>query len=103
MHMHINYTYTMIFFALWAVKWVDCEIRYFRKHGVNQVLEYFGKFSYSLYLCHRIIFSLLSHFFTTTVRSYIPELLIALGISYLFYVLVEHPSHKLARRLALKL
>ena len=98
-HYHINYTYSLVVFALLLYKWLQMEIVYRRSHPAH-FSEYLGKFSYSLYLCHVLGFALFNHFWPTTIYTYFVEILCAIGVSYIAYLFIEYPSHKLAQRLA---
>lgn len=98
-HLHLSYILTMNLFALLLYKWLQAEIVYFKTHSCNRLLEKMGKFSYSLYLCHPLLYVLLRMFILYNVFTYPVFILLTIVCAYLFYLLVEKPGHKLARRL----
>jgi peptidoglycan/LPS O-acetylase OafA/YrhL len=98
-HLHISYMLSMNIFALLLYKWLQVEIVYFKTHRANKTLEKMGKFSYSLYLCHPLIYFILRIYFVNNSFTYPMFILAAIVVSYVFYVLIERPSHELARRI----
>ena len=95
--------YTLNFFSLLAVVWVGYEIAYFQKHNPPKSLESFGKWSYSLYLMHPLALSLIilsNKLFTIRIDYQFFLLLTSIIISYIFYILVENPSHKFSKYLS---
>src|SRR6185437_7807594 len=96
-HLHLSYILTMNIFALLIYKWLQTEIVYFKTKPASAVLEKMGKFSYSLYLCHPLLYVMLKIFIVYNVFTYPVFILITVLISYGFYLVVEKPGHKLAR------
>ncbi|GGH15233.1 acyltransferase family protein [Mucilaginibacter phyllosphaerae] len=96
-HLHLSYILSMNVFALLLYKWIQTEIVYYKSQQPISGLEKMGKFSYSLYLCHPIIFLLLKRVIIFNGFTY--PLFIGLTIlaAYLFYLLIERPAHRLAR------
>jgi peptidoglycan/LPS O-acetylase OafA/YrhL len=98
----VPYTQTMLWFGLLAYFWVKRELSYSVDNAPNRHLAAAGAWSYSLYLIH-------SPGLGIFLRLPIPSLGYdlnwlgavgsALGFSYVFYLLVEAPSHRLARRI----
>ncbi len=96
----ISYTQTMVWFGVLAYFWVRQEIIHGRERRPNSWLVAAGAWSYSLYLMH-------VQGGTLYVWLHIPRLgLLAdwfivlscsLVFAYAFFLLVERPSHKLAR------
>lgn len=89
-------------FAVLVFFWLRQEIRHFRLHPPLEFLERAGAWSYSLYIVHlpaqRLITSLKVPIHDQAwLWSF--EVGFALLLSYLFYLLVERPSHQLARRM----
>ena len=103
MHYHINYTYSLIIFSLFFYKWLEAEIIYHRNHPAGKWSEYLGKFSYSLYLCHLLCLAFIIKNISLTTSTYLLYLMLPILISYVAYLLVERPAHKLARYLAGKI
>jgi len=96
-HLHLSYILTMNIFAFLLYKWIQTEIVYFKSHKPNLILERMGKFSYSLYLCHPLLYAILGLFIKISPATYPVFILVIITASYLFYLLVEKPGHKLAR------
>lgn len=84
--------FTLNLFALLACAWIGYEIIYYQSNEPFQSFENAGKWSYSLYLIHPMVYSLLLYFNYKEVGSLI-LILISLILSYIFYLLVEKPSH----------
>lgn len=104
-HAPVKYPFTLNLFALVAFLWLGREIAYYRTRTPVQLLERAGKWSYSLYLTHGHAYKLwwFVHLYTLPLALRWPVQLtfILLG-SYIFYFLIERPTHNLARRLSLK-
>ncbi len=87
-------------FAILVCIWLGVEVMYARKHEPSRLLESAGRWSYSLYLVHPLTIPLLALSGLTShvwlFRFHLTILLAALGGSYLFYLTVEKPSHRLA-------
>ena len=98
-HLHLSYILSMNVFALVLYKWIQTEIVYFKNAPTNRTLEKMGKFSYSLYLCHPLIYVILAIFITNTVYTYPVFIILAISISYGFYLLIEKPAHTIARKI----
>lgn len=97
-HFYIGYVFTLNFFAIFAVYWLEKEVIYYRSHKCNRVIEYAGKFSFTLYLWHMILFGLIKSFIPTTNLSfYLIYIFLITAISYLLYLLIEFPSQRLAQ------
>ena len=98
-HYFMSYVISLNIFALIAYKWIEQEVIYYKEHKPVAVFEYMGLFSYSLFICHKLIFILLSGYVTLNNSTYFMYIFGALVLSYLFYLLIEAPAHKLARYL----
>lgn len=85
-------------FVLPACVWLGYEIAYGLVHGDNRLLEWAGTWSYSLYLVHLLVprFSLALGFDFIHSSVHLLVFVVALAASYLFYRIVERPSHRLA-------
>jgi peptidoglycan/LPS O-acetylase OafA/YrhL len=99
-HFFLSDIIALNIFALLMVKWIEREIIYYQIHNSFTLLEYSGKFSYSLYLCHGLCVYFLSFFMVINVYNYPIFIALSLLIAYLVYLIVEKPSHELARKLA---
>jgi peptidoglycan/LPS O-acetylase OafA/YrhL len=98
-HLHISYLITMNVFALVLYKWLQTEIVYFKNKQPNLMLEKMGKFSYSIYLCHPIALVLLKHYIELNNYTYLLFVALTVLLGYVFYLLIERPSHQLARHI----
>ncbi|HEY4290074.1 MAG TPA: acyltransferase [Puia sp.] len=98
-HFFFGYFFSMNLFALVLFFWIKFEILYFKKWQPVKSLEYLGKFSYSLYLCHNVFVFFIGIFLPLTAYTYIPIIAFTLLLSYFFYICVEKPSHLLSRKL----
>ena len=89
-------------FAVLVFFWLRQEIRHFRLHPPLERLEQAGAWSYSLYIIHLPAQRLVT-FLRVPIHNqamlWFFEIGAALLLSYLFYLLVERPSHQLARRM----
>jgi peptidoglycan/LPS O-acetylase OafA/YrhL len=96
---------TLGLYALFAVIWVAKEIQHYQAHPPLALLEWGGRWSYSIYLVHNIVLVAFTHGFLHPYRFALwpPELVSVLALSYIFYRLVEYPSHRLARELGRRL
>jgi len=101
----VSYTQTMVWFGVLAYFWVRQEIAHGKSNSPNRFLVAGGAWSYSLYLMHEQGGRLFESFHLPSLGR-IPDwfLLMAssLFFSYVFYALVERPSHKLARRIKVR-
>jgi peptidoglycan/LPS O-acetylase OafA/YrhL len=101
----ISYTLTMIGFGAIAYFWVKKEIEYSRHHAPNKYLVAAGAWSYSLYLMHvqgMELYAWLRIPFLGYIPTWCLTMLSSLLFAYVFYALVERPSHRLARSIKLE-
>lgn len=85
-------------FAFLLFLWLKNEFTYYKQKDSSPFFEFLGKFSYSLYLCHEMFAIILTqHFIPLTTYTYPIYILIIVFASYLVYLLIEYPSHKLAQ------
>lgn len=103
MHYQINYTYTLVVFALFFYKWLEAEIIYHRHNPAGKFSEYLGKFSYSLYLCHLLCLPLVERYLPLNVYTYPLYISLPIIMSYVAYLLVEWPAHILAGKIGSKI
>jgi peptidoglycan/LPS O-acetylase OafA/YrhL len=97
----VGYPASMLFFSFYCYFWLQQELQRWRDHPPARWLESAGAWSYSMYLMHM---SVLVGF--RELNLGVPLLLgwalqftAVLLVSYTFYIIVERPSHSLARRL----
>jgi len=101
----VPYTQTMIWFGLLAYYWVRAEIAYGKQRKPNRYLAAAGAWSYSLYLVHVQGMELLGRIGLPNlgyILSWTVTMLSSLGFAYVFYLLVEKPSHQLARKIRVR-
>ncbi len=96
-HFYLSYVLSMNFFALIIYFWLQKEIIYYSYNKANATLEYLGTFSYSLFICHKLIFILLLMFSVLNIYNYIVYVFLALLVSYIYYLIIESPAHKIGR------
>ncbi|MGI4856913.1 MAG: acyltransferase family protein [Janthinobacterium lividum] len=106
-HTPISRVHTMLFMGALSYLWIRTEIDYGRTHATTPWLMKAGAWSYSLYLVHPLVFDALVTTHTlarnsTTRTEWVFKLCVGLVLSYLFFLLVERPSHLLARRIGAK-
>ena len=101
-HGFISFIFTLNFFAFVLVYWLASEILYYRTARSSPAIEYCGKFSYSLYLIHGIVVSFVGGWLTINFVSYFIYILITITVAYFVFLLIEMPSHRLAKYLAFR-
>ena len=103
LHLKIGFPWTLNFFAIFAFIWLYHEILHFRLSAPSKFLEWAGKWSYSLYLMHGLILVLYKGHNVDpyeTILEWFLLLFSMLIVSYIFYLIVEKPSHILAYRIS---
>ena len=98
-HLHLSYILSMNIFAFLLYKWIQTEIVYFKNSPANPILEKMGKFSYSLYLCHPLLYVIFGLFITYNTATYPLIILLTIAFAYLFYLTIEKPAHIIARKI----
>jgi peptidoglycan/LPS O-acetylase OafA/YrhL len=106
-HSPIGYPWTLNVFAILVMVWLAAELNHFLTREPVGWLEWAGKWSYSLYVTHKLTFILLGPLYLQglgLIPGWTIRFALLLAGAYLFYLLVERPSHLLAyavgRRLA---
>jgi len=103
-HSPVGYPWTLNLFAIMVFFWLRGEIMAFRHNPPPHVLEWAGKWSYSIYLMHMIAFNVFAKFSPTKLGptlDWLRMMFFVLLCSYVFYLLIEKPGHFLAKRAAL--
>ena len=103
-HAGIYQTITGLWVGLVYYFWLKAEIGYFEVRIPWKALIWAGGSSYSLYLVHPIAIDLCWNYGIFASRSRLEWLIVIALVffgSYVFYRLVERPSHTLARRIPL--
>ena len=102
-HTPVGYPWTLNLFAIYALFWLEQEITFFRDETPPRVTEWAGKWSYSLYLVHvpsAAVFALLCKDRLDTDLRWTALMGFVYCTCYVFYLVIEKPSHDLARRLS---
>ncbi|MXN91966.1 acyltransferase family protein [Flavobacterium sp. Sd200] len=100
---NIPYGYTMPLFGILTFAWIKKEILYYKDKQESALLSYGGIISYSVYLVHILILHLSKEYLLTTALGnyslvvFIISVLLVIVASWVFYNLIEKPSHKIAR------
>lgn len=101
----ISYTQTMVWFGVLAYLWVRQEIAHGKTRLPNRYLVAAGAWSYSLYLVHgpgAMMFRWIGLASLGGVIDWMLVMTSCLVFAYAFYVLVERPSHRLARKISVR-
>jgi peptidoglycan/LPS O-acetylase OafA/YrhL len=97
----LSNAFTLNLFAVIAGLWLGLEIAYRRRKSAPRILEWAGKWSYSLYLMHPAVPGLVA--MQEWLRPIflfgggtVPFIVSSLPAAYLFYLVVEAPFHRIA-------
>jgi peptidoglycan/LPS O-acetylase OafA/YrhL len=99
-HSPVKYPITLTLFGVFAFFWIRSEIVYYMNRNPNQTFENLGRGSYSIYLAHIIGMALFAMLFAAEMPDMLKLVLrysFILLVCYVFYILIEKPSHSLAR------
>jgi len=98
-HWFVSCILSLNIFALLLYVWLEKEIIYHRTYEPVRLFEYFGKFSYSLYICHELCFLIIAAFLPYNQYTYVAYIVLTIAMAYVVYLLVEYPSHRLAQKI----
>jgi peptidoglycan/LPS O-acetylase OafA/YrhL len=104
-HTPLGYPWTLNLFALLVFLWLRREIHFRQRVPATRFLEWAGLWSYSFYLVHVPAGTLFAKYFPAARGSALGwafMVLFVLTICYVFYALVERPSHIIAQKAANK-
>jgi peptidoglycan/LPS O-acetylase OafA/YrhL len=103
----ISYSYTMPIFSLFAYFWIKNEVDYYKNKKENEILKFGGLMSYSLYLMHTYVIFIVGYYgnfisckhnlFSCNPLFCMIAIGLSLIVSWIFYIVIEKPSHKLVR------
>jgi peptidoglycan/LPS O-acetylase OafA/YrhL len=102
-HSPIKHGITLTIFAIFAFFWLQKEITNYQSYPPLPILENAGKGAYSIYLFHLVtppLYKALNLPVFAPAIQWFVQLFFALVLCYIFYLLVERPSHTLARKVA---
>ena len=92
--------FTLDAFAIIGCIWLGYEIAFYKNKQPNKLLENWGKWSYSLYLIHPATIAILNYFELKAFNTNHTLLVLSCFlIAYLFYLLIEKPTHLLASKI----
>ncbi|MGN6647193.1 MAG: acyltransferase family protein [Cytophaga sp.] len=104
--LNISYSLTLPFFCIVVYYWLLNEIKFYTNNKENTFIVKGGMMSYSLYIFHFTIIYLVSDYLSNdhkySLQTGSLTLIMILIASYIFYLLVEKPSHELARKVKFK-
>jgi peptidoglycan/LPS O-acetylase OafA/YrhL len=103
-HLGIYQTQTGLWVGIVYYFWLRAEISYYRTRLPWNLLIWAGRWSYSLYLIHPIAVGLCVRYNILAQQSRVDWIIVIAAIltaSYAFYLVVERPSHNLARKIPL--
>jgi peptidoglycan/LPS O-acetylase OafA/YrhL len=101
-HSPVGYPWTLNLFAVAVFFWLRVEIAAFRQQQGSAWLEWAGRWSYSVYLLHLIANTAYGRLTLPNLGfnlNWCLKMMFILGVSYLFYLVVEKPGHLIARHL----
>jgi peptidoglycan/LPS O-acetylase OafA/YrhL len=98
---YLSNPFTLNLFAVFAYFWLGLEIAYRREISASALLEWAGKWSYSLYLMHPAAIRLVTlqpwlHPVVSSQWRSLFFVLCSLPIAYAFHLVAESPFHRLA-------
>lgn len=99
-HSPLSETWTLNLFAVLVFFWLQRELVCFRHRPPSRWTEWGGEFSYSIYLCHftaNAAFSMMQLPNLGAILNWSLLMSCTLAFSYLYYLAVENPAHRLAR------
>ena len=100
--LHISYTLTMVWFGVLAFLWVRAELAHGKISAPNHYLVAAGAWSYSLHLVHVQGAEVLGPLRLPSLGPVLDwplSMASSIAFAYLFFLLVERPSHRLARKI----
>ena len=105
-HSPVHYPWTLNLFAVAVALWLQREIAFRQRIAPSAFLEWAGLWSYSLYLLHVPAITLFKRLFPSLhgfVYCWVLMVLFVFSACYVFYLVIERPSHIIARRAAQRL
>jgi peptidoglycan/LPS O-acetylase OafA/YrhL len=105
-HSPIGYPWTLNFFAVLVAVWLHREITFRQRAAPSRIFEWAGSWSYSLYLIHIPAGALFLMLFPPNLGAPFRWAFMVIFVfiaCYIFYLIIERPSHAIARKVAQKL
>jgi len=101
-HSPIGYPWTLNIFSIAVAFWLAKEIVHFHDRQPTLLMEWAGRWSYSLYISHLLAFAVLEMVIAGGIAAHAItwplELTFVLVFGFVFALLFEFPAHALARR-----
>ena len=94
----VSWLVSMNIFAFLLFIWLRNEIIYYRDHKSVRIFENFGKFSYSLYLTHELLFFIVINILPLNILTYPVYIAMIVLMAYIVFNIIEKPSHLLAQK-----
>lgn len=94
--------WTLTLFSPVAYFWLRREVRHFQEHGAPWLFEWAGAWSYSIYLAHMVGAALFAKVWNLNLGYLLNwgmKVLFMLVFCYVFFLVVERPSHMWAKAL----
>ncbi len=102
-HLQRQFNYSLLFmpFGVFVYYWLQKEIVWHGASARRLRFEKLGRASYSIYIVHNMAIGMVSMLLAPhAAELWLAQLMAVILASWFFYLLVENPSHQLARRLA---
>ncbi|NBB16032.1 acyltransferase family protein [Caulobacter sp. SLTY] len=99
-HSPVGYPWTLNVFAIVVTLWLAAEVTHYAIHKPPVWLEWTGRWSYSLYLVHKlaaIVYVSLAIPSLGLIFGWLLKFAFILAFSYVFYLICEKPAHQFAR------
>jgi peptidoglycan/LPS O-acetylase OafA/YrhL len=104
-HMGVSKVVSMMYVGGVAYFWIRAEIAYHKNRAASPLLVAAGAFSYSLYLIHPGVLEAVKRYLPAvdeyTRTGWLFTAIATLAFAYVFYLLIEAPSHRLAKSVKL--
>ena len=106
-HAEISYVYSLPLFSILVYFWIKQEVIFYRDKKENKILVFGGLISYSIYLVHALIIYIIEDLtgfddLRVSLSFCAVAIFSSLLVSYIFYTLIEKPTHTFARQLGSK-
>ncbi|HRH96212.1 MAG TPA: acyltransferase [Prosthecobacter sp.] len=101
-HSPIGYPWTLNLFAIAVFFWLRAEVAVSPQWQRSRLLEWAGKWSYSVYLIHLLADAAFTRLPMPNFGfnlNWLARMIFIFGASYAFYLLIEKPGHRMARLL----
>lgn len=98
---HIGMPWTLNFFAILGYFYIRAELLHYQKAKPVRAFELLGMASYSMYLTHLVVIAYMGVFGRLEISwgEWAKLMLAVFAVTGFYYLLVELPSHQLARRI----